>query len=176
MTSPAARAGAVWLALSASHDAGDYIVQLDRWADPKGGRKRRPVTYADPATGRTIVCGAREGRAACTAHVLSYVATQGAALYATNRALRLGLTPRRAALALTISGATHYWIDRHAGQWQDPPETARGLVRLFHKAGKGAWLQRDPSAGATVDQALHRIVLAAAAVTAATPRRGRHVR
>ena len=174
MTSPAARAAATWLALSAGHDTGDYLIQIDRWARRKGARNDRPVTLTDPDTGHTTTCRTREGRAACAAHVLSYVATQSVALWGVNRALRLGLTPRRAAAALALSGVTHYWIDRHAGQWQDPPERARGIVRVLHATGKGGWLQRDPSAGPTVDQALHRIILAIAATAAATPGRKHH--
>lgn len=172
MTSAAARAGAAGLALASGHDLADFILQRDREAIPKGARDDRPVTYTDSA-GRTTRCGTREGRAACRTHALTVVAAQGAVLYATNRTLGLGLSPRRALAALAVSGATHYWIDRHAGQWQDPPEQARGIVRLLHKTGKGGWLQRDPYAGATVDQALHRIINAGLAVAAATPRGAR---
>lgn len=171
MTSPAARAAATWLALTAGHDAGDYLIQLDRWAVRKGATDQQPVEITDPATGHTTKCGTREGRAACAAHCLTYVAAQAAALYATTHALRTGISPRRAAAVLAASGITHYWIDRHAGHWSDPPEEARGLVRLLHKAGKGTWLRRDPAAGLAVDQALHRIIIAALAVAAAAPER-----
>ncbi|RMI39759.1 hypothetical protein EBN88_14285 [Streptomyces triticirhizae] len=107
------------------------------------------------------------GAAACAGHVALYTALQAGALYGADRLLGLGLRPRRAAAALAISAVTHYAADRQGGHWQDPPETARGLVRLAQRTGKGRWLARDPGAGPLLDQSWHKTWVAiAAAVTA----------
>lgn len=150
MTSPAARTAAVHAALTVSHEFADYWGQPDVLAGGKGGPGVR-------------------GHAACAGHVALYAAIQAGALYATNRALGLGLTRRRAALALGISAVTHYVADRHGGHWQDPPEKATGLVRLAQRSGKGGWLQRDPGAGPLLDQSWHRTWIGVAALAAGRP-------
>jgi len=148
MPSNAATFAATYAALTAAHEVGDYIVQRDADAAAKG----RP---------------GREGRAACARHCLTYTATQAAALYAANRLLGLGLRPGRAIAGLALSGLTHYAIDRCATHWPEDGPDAPALVRAAHTTGKGAWLQRDPNAGALLDQALHKGCIALAAAAAA---------
>ncbi|MGC4947768.1 hypothetical protein ACLQ2N_16425 [Streptomyces sp. DT224] len=146
-TSTAARFAAAYAVLTAAHEVGDYLVQLNTDADAKG--KRGP-----------------EGVAACLRHVTSYTATQALALYAADRYLGLGLSWRRAAAGLALSAVTHYAADRCAGHWADDSDDAPLLVRAAHKAGKSGWLIKDPRAGALLDQAWHKgwIGLAAAVV------------
>lgn len=172
MTSPAARAAAVYAVLAASHRLMDCWGQPDRWAAIKGATDENPVTIRDSHTGEELgEAGTAAGRRACAAHVGLYGAAQALALAGANRILRLGLTPRRAALVLVISTATHYYADRHAGHWQDAPRQARGLVRLAHVTGHVSWLRRAPEAGLHLDQAWHEWWLAVAAVAAAVERR-----
>lgn len=144
MASRAARAAAAYMALKAAGDLMDHAGQHDTWAADKG----KPGL---------------EGVKACATHVAVYVAGQAAALYSTNRALGLRLHPRRAALALAVSGVTHYLIDRQAGHWADP--TPRGVVRLTQPMTRG-WLQRDPKAAYFLDQSWHHTCIALAAVIA----------
>ncbi|MFJ3545422.1 hypothetical protein ACIPQH_25040 [Streptomyces rubiginosohelvolus] len=148
VTSAAARFAAAYAALTAAHEVGDYLVQRDADATAKG----RPGP---------------EGAAACRRHVLSYTATQGAALWAANRYLNLRITPARAAAALLVSAATHYAADRCAGHWAETGDDAPFLVRAVHACGKSTWLTRDPAAGALVDQAWHKGWIALAAAVAA---------
>jgi len=84
MTSRAAQFGAVYAALTASHEVGDYWVQRDADAVAKGRH------------------GA-EGRVACARHVASYTATQALALAAADRGLGLGLGWRRIGAALAVT-------------------------------------------------------------------------
>ncbi|GGZ23692.1 hypothetical protein GCM10010387_16120 [Streptomyces inusitatus] len=147
-TSAAARFAAAYAVLTAAHEVGDYIVQRDEEAESKG--KPGP-----------------EGAAACARHVLSYTATQGAALWAVNRAFGLGLRPGRAFAGLALSAATHYAVDRCAGHWAEEGDDAPLLVRAAHATGKSNWLSRDPGAGALLDQAWHKGCIALAAAVAA---------
>ena len=148
MTSRAARAAAVYAALTASHEFADYWGQPDVLAVAKG--------HPGP-----------EGVAACAGHVALYTAIQAGTLYAADRLLGLGIRPSRAAAALAVSALTHYAADRQGGHWQDPPEHARGLVRLAQCTGKGGWLRRDPGAGPLLDQSWHKTWIAIAAAIAA---------
>jgi hypothetical protein len=148
MTSRAARAAAVYGALTVSHEFADYWGQPDALATRKG----------NPGL---------PGAAACAGHVALYTAAQAGALYAANRFLGLGLRPRRAATALAVSAVTHYVADRQGGRWQDKPEEARSLVRLAQRTGKEEWLQRDPGAGASLDQSWHKTWIGIAATIAA---------
>lgn len=147
-THPGIQFAAAYAALTAAHEVGDYLVQRDADAAAKG----KP---------------GHEGAAACARHVLSYAATQAAALWTANRAFGLGLRPGRATAALLLSAATHYAVDRCAGHWPEDGDDAPLLVRAAHKAGKGPWLQKDPGAGALLDQALHKGWIALAAAVAA---------
>jgi hypothetical protein len=150
-TSTAAAYAAAYAVLTAAHEAGDYLVQRDTDARDKG--KEGPV-----------------GRAACTRHVTSYTATQALALLAADRGLRLRLNWRRAAAGLALSAATHYVADRCATHWPEEGPDAPLLVRAAHAAGKRAWLQRDPSAGALLDQAWHKACIGLAAAVAVSGR------
>ncbi|MEU6925526.1 hypothetical protein [Streptomyces sp. NPDC046631] len=146
MTTTAVRAIGAYAALNASHDVGDFWGQRDTEALAKGG----------PGW---------EGRAACARHVASYTATQALALYAADRTLNLNLDWRRAALALAVSAGTHYIADRSGGRWrEDGPSTA--LVRFARRTGHTGWLERDPGAGALLDQSWHKGWIAVAAVIA----------
>lgn len=146
----AVRFAAAYAALSAAHEAGDYLVQRDADAAAKG----RP----GPA-----------GRAACARHVLTYTTTQAAALAAADRYLGLGLDRRRAAAGLALSALTHYVADRCAGHWADTTRDAPLLVRAAHATGKRTWLTRAPEAGPLIDQAWHRSWMALAATVVSGP-------
>lgn len=146
----AARFAAAYAALTAAHEAGDYLVQRDADAVAKGR----------PGPGGAAVCGR---------HVLTYTATQAAALWAADRYLGLGLDRRRAVAGLALSAVTHYVADRCAGHWADTTPDAPLLVRAVHAAGKRSWVTRAPEAGPLVDQAWHKTWVALAAVVAAGP-------
>ncbi|MET9819605.1 hypothetical protein [Streptomyces sp. NPDC006355] len=150
-SSPAATYATAYAVLTAAHEAGDYLIQRDTDARDKGNH--------GPA-----------GRAACARHVASYTATQALALLAADRGLRLGLNWKRAAAGLALSAATHYLADRCATHWPEDGPHAPLLVRAAHAAGKGTWLQRDPAAGALLDQAWHKTCIALAAAVAASGR------
>lgn len=147
----AARFATAYAALMGGHEVGDYLVQTDAQARGKGAHTH-------------------EGRVACAGHVVSYTATQGAALAVLNRRLGLGIKPGRALAGLAVSGVTHYFVDRCAGQWADAEtDEAPAIVRAAHKLGKAGWLQNAPDAGALIDQAIHKgCILVAAAVIAGT--------
>ncbi|MFI0827221.1 DUF3307 domain-containing protein [Streptomyces roseolus] len=147
-TTAGTRFAAAHTTLTAAHHIGDYVLQRDADAAAKG--KHGP-----------------DGALACARHVLSYAAGQALALWAADRYLGLGLNRRRAAVGLLVSGATHYAIDRCATHWPEDDDQAPLLVRAAHKIGKGTWLQRDPSAPALLDQALHHGCIAVAAAVAA---------
>lgn len=141
-TSAGARMAATYALLRGAADVADHWVQTDDQAVSKG-------LQGDKAA---------RGRAACARHVASYVAVQGAALVAGNRVLRLGMSGRRIAVALAISGATHYVADR-----REP------LRRLAEKTGKGAFFEMAPPLGGAyaLDQAWHHGAELVAAITAA---------
>ncbi|WP_328427852.1 hypothetical protein [Streptomyces sp. NBC_00443] len=147
-TSSAARFAALYAALTAAHEVGDYWVQQDADAVAKG----KP---------------GREGVTAAVRHVATYTATQAVAVAAVNRAFGLRLSWRRAAAGLALSAATHYVADRCAGQWSDNGPGAPLLVRLAHDAGHSPWLTKDPAAGPLMDQAWHKGWIALAAAVAA---------
>ena len=146
MNNAASRFAAVCAVLTAAHEVADHWVQVDDDAAHKGD------TGAD-------------GVRACLRHVATYTATQGAALWAANKSLNLGLKPSRAVAALAVSAATHYYADRHGGHWRD--ESPRGLVAAAHRIGKRGWLKRDPNAGYLLDQSWHKGWIAIAAALAA---------
>lgn len=148
MTSPAARFAALYAALTAAHEVGDYWVQQDADAVAKGAPDRT-------------------GALACARHVATYTATQALAVAATNRGLGLRLSWRRAAAGLALSAATHYIADRCAGHWSEPGHGAPALVRFAHAAGHSPWLRNDRQAGPLMDQAWHKGWIAVAAAVAA---------
>lgn len=148
-TSKAARFAALYAALTAAHEVGDYWVQQDADAVAKG----KP---------------GREGAAACARHVATYTATQALAVAAVNRGLGLRLNWRRAAAGLALSAATHYVADRCAKQWSDDSPGAPALVRFAHDIGHSPWLSNDPAAGPLMDQAWHKGWITLAAAVAAS--------
>jgi hypothetical protein len=141
-----ARFAAAYAALTAAHEVADHWVQIDEQAVHKGQRNR-------------------DGAIACTKHVITYTATQAAALGAVHYATGMRLTWQRAALGLAVSAATHYIADRQGGHWRD--EQPRGVVRLAAATGHAGWLARDPNAGYLMDQAWHKGWIFAAALVAA---------
>ncbi|MFC8332784.1 hypothetical protein [Streptomyces olivaceus] len=152
--SSAATYATAYAVLTAAHEAGDYLIQRDDDARDKGKHGHL-------------------GRAACARHVASYTTTQALALLAADRGLDLRLNWRRAAAGLALSAATHYLADRCATHWADDTPAAPLLVRAAHAAGKGTWLQRDPAAGALLDQAWHKTCIALAAAVTASGRNTR---
>jgi len=143
----AATFAATYAALTAAHEVADHWVQVDDQAVHKGQRNR-------------------DGAVACLEHVITYTATQAAALYAVQRATGMRLSWRRATLGLAVSAATHYVADRQGGHWRDAQP--RGIVRLASATGHAGWLQRDPGAGYLMDQAWHKGWIAVAAAVAAS--------
>lgn len=93
MSALAGNAAMIGIALYATHHVGDYWVQTDHMASHKGK------------------AGA-DGRLACTAHVLSYLATQVAGVTIAVWALGISVSFWGLALGLLVSGATHYMADR----------------------------------------------------------------
>ncbi|WP_424213571.1 transcriptional regulator [Streptomyces sp. BI20] len=148
----AARYGAVYALLRAAADLGDHWVQTHGQAC----RKAAP---------------GRAGHAALAGHVVTYVATQGAALALGNRLLGLGLRPGRVAAALALSGATHYVIDR---RWPLERLSAAIGKQGFYDLGADTLHTADGVTGAhlgrgsyAMDQAAHHAVEAVAALIAA---------
>ena len=90
--SRAGRFAAVLGTLAAAHNVADHVLQTDAQALHK----------AD----------ANHWAAAMTGHIGSYHAAQVAALAASDRALGLCLSPRRVAIAVGFSAATHAFLDR----------------------------------------------------------------
>jgi hypothetical protein len=84
---------AIAITLYAAHHVGDYWVQTDHQACHKGA------------------AGA-EGRWACLAHVLSYLATQFTLLVVLALVTDVQISPAGLPLALIVSGVTHYMADR----------------------------------------------------------------
>ncbi|MFF7553605.1 hypothetical protein ACFZA9_12045 [Streptomyces olivaceus] len=142
-----ARFAAIYAALTAAHEVADHWVQIDDQAVNKGQRTRN-------------------GAVACAEHVITYTATQAAALAAVQRVTGMRLSWKRAALGLAISAGTHYIADRQGGHWRD--EKPRGIVRLAAATGHAGWLKRDPNAGYLMDQAWHKGWIFVAALVAAS--------
>ena len=138
----AAVTAAVYVALFAGHQFGDYPLQSDTDAQTKGHPVDDLLAIGVPwHTGLTSVAR----------HVGSYLACQGLALALV--AMVAPLTWPGAWTALMISGATHAVIDR------------RWIVRaiIARKGGCAHW----PGAAAAIDQALHFGAMFLAAVAAA---------
>ncbi|MET8411092.1 transcriptional regulator [Streptomyces sp. NPDC005195] len=142
-----AQFAAVYALLRAASDLGDHWIQSDHQATTKGQH--------DETEGQS----SRVGRIACTMHVVTYTATQAAALYAGSRALGLGLRPRRVAAALALSAGTHWWADRRIH-----------LKALANATGNGNFYQMGGPLGGSyaLDQAFHHAVETVAAVIAAS--------
>lgn len=89
----AAQFAAAFAALYVGHHVGDYWVQTDHQAQ----HKSRP---------------GREGRAACSMHVFTYVLTQLVVLELLSVATGLEWAWTGILSAVAVSGATHYMADR----------------------------------------------------------------
>lgn len=139
MSTAAARFAAVYAALHAAHQAGDFLAQTDVQAQRKACRADRPTD-----------CTEAESWGALLGHITTYHLTQAAALLLADRALGLGLAPRRAVAGIAISALTHAMIDR------------RWPVRLWmDNTGSAAFRARGGAP--QVDQAMHYLALAMAA-------------
>jgi hypothetical protein len=136
----------VFVALFASHQVGDHIIQTGAAARAKGA-----------PTAELMAAGAHpwRGWGACLHHVGTYTLTQAAALLLVNVATPVTWTGVVAALA--VSASTHAVVDR------------RWLVRLIVRA-KGC--QDWPEAAYAIDQSLHTGALLVAAVLAAVTTSG----
>jgi hypothetical protein len=149
--SRAARFAAVLGTLAAAHNVADHVLQTDHQALHK----------AD----------ADGWGAAMAGHVGSYHATQVAALATADRVLGLGLSPRRVAVAVAISAATHGFLDRRwpvrrALELTGSPGFSRGTYRIVGTADNSE--QIAPLHGPYLaDQALHHGVLWVCALIAA---------
>ncbi len=102
---------AIAITLYVAHHVGDYWVQTDHQARHKGAP------------------GA-DGRLACLAHVLSYLATQTALLIVVTLVTGAAIRWWSALAGLVISGVTHYIADRR--------EPLKRIARLV--PGKAAFL------------------------------------
>ncbi len=139
----------LFIALYVSHLIGDHWLQTDHQATSKG----------HPGW---------PGRAACAAHVSTYIAAQATAIAVACLLLHLPVTAAGAATALTISAVSHYIADRR-----------RPLQLLAYATGRSSLWQlgvprpdRDdnPSLGTgayALDQSWHIGWLFVAAVAAA---------
>jgi hypothetical protein len=92
-TTATATFAATAVALYAAHHVGDYWIQTDHQAAHKGE------------------AGA-DGRLACLGHVLTYLATQAAFLFALVLVAGVQLSAVATVSALAVSGVTHYMADR----------------------------------------------------------------
>src|ERR1017187_1680890 len=101
----AATFAAVFAALAAGHQAGDYWVQTDSQAARKGG----------PGW---------PGRRACAAHVATYTVTLAACLAVAAWWLSLPLSAGWVTAGLAVSAVTHYFADR-----PKPPGRGGGVIR-----------------------------------------------
>lgn len=157
ITSPAARTGLAGVILRAAGSVGDMWVQTEHQSSVKGAYDDEPVIDRD-AEGRALATyGTRDGVRACALHATTYALTQGAALYAANRATGAGMKPGRIAAAVVFSGVTHYAADRR-----------RPLKRLATALNKGGFYAcLAPVCGPfELDQSYHRGCEAVAAVIA----------
>lgn len=144
----ASSAGDVFAALFAAHHVGDYWVQTSDQASRKG-------------------LDGPEGHLACARHVATMTATKAVALAGLHLSGRK-ISLKRAAAALAIDAASHYWADR-----RDP------LAALADRLGKKGFYQLgspredhddNPVLGTganALDQAFHIAWLYAAAVITA---------
>lgn len=127
-----------------AHPIGDYFAQTDHQAQHKGLREHRT----------------REGRLNCFAHALTYTFTHIAVMFSVFLSAEYHGPYLLVAFILALNGITHYVIDRRwTLEW-----FARDVL------GKSGWIDNDPTALATLDQAAHRalflpVALAVAAVS-----------
>lgn len=140
--SRAARFAAVYALLHAAHHAGDFLAQTDAQA------QRKPC-----AADREVECTEVESWGALLGHVTTYHLVQAAALAAGNHLLGLGLSRNRLLAGIGVSALTHAIIDRRwpVRWWMDHTGSAEFRTR---------------GGAPHVDQAMHHVALAVAAVVA----------
>ncbi|MET9366070.1 transcriptional regulator [Streptomyces sp. NPDC006632] len=100
--SDAAVFAAVFIALYIAHSVGDHWVQTSHQAAHKGENDRTPGQSS------------RDGRIACSLHVLGLTITKGIALATVVLVLDLPVTAAGMAAGLGIDAATHWWADRRS--------------------------------------------------------------
>lgn len=98
------------------------------------------------------------GHRVMAGHIASYAGAQAVALVAVNQLLDMRLKPSRIAAAITVSAATHWFIDR---RWPVRKLAEATGKQGFHDLG-------GPLGGAYIlDQSAHHLMEAVAAVVAA---------
>jgi hypothetical protein len=127
--------------LLVAHPIGDYFVQTDHQAQHKGLRGHRT----------------REGRLNCFVHALTYTFTHIAVMFTVFLLAEYDGPYLLVGCILALNGLTHYVIDRRwTLEW-----FARDVL------GKSGWIDNDPTALATLDQAAHRALFLPVAVAIA---------
>lgn len=96
MRSRSARFAVALATLYAAHEVGDQWAQTHHQATTKGGRGKQQ----------------RAGQAACLRHVATLTAAKALMLGVTSAVTGVRLPLGRAALALAVDAASHYWADR----------------------------------------------------------------
>ena len=132
-----------YAAVYAGHHAGDYLLQSDHQALNKGR------------------CG-REGRMACTRHVLTLTIAQALALTLALGATGTAVSPWAVLAGLGINAVTHWWTDRR--------QTLRGLVVATEwMTAKTGYYDNVPGGAERMDQAFHVAWMIPAALASAAP-------
>ncbi|MFJ5922296.1 hypothetical protein ACIQF6_06735 [Kitasatospora sp. NPDC092948] len=144
--SRAARFAAAYALLRSAADVADHWVQTHNQALTKGQHDHREGESS------------AAGRAACAAHVATYVGTQGLALLIGSRVLGMRLRPVPVVAALAVSAATHYVADR-----RDP---LRHIAESIGKAEYYALADHGMNGAYALDQAFHHAFETAAAIIA----------
>lgn len=134
--------GAAVASLLVAHPIGDYFVQTDHQAQHKGLRGHR----------------SNEGRLNCFVHALTYTLTQIAVMFCVFGLSSYDGPYTAVAVILVLNGLTHYVIDR---RW-----TLEWFARYV--LAKDDWIDNDPTALATIDQAAHRALFLPVALAIAS--------
>jgi hypothetical protein len=124
----AATFAAVFAAMAAGHQAGDYWVQTS-------GQAARKSLPGGP------------GRLACAAHVATHTATLAAFIAAARVLLPLPLASSWVLAGLAVNAASHYFADRRSPLRKLADRTASGQ---FYRTGEGL-----ATGAALLDQAWH---------------------
>lgn len=151
MTDQAAAFAAVFVALYAGHQIGDF------WGQTHG----QACTKGKPG---------REGRIACASHVATLTAVKAVALTAAVLTLGLRLSWPAVVVALAIDAASHYWADRRTTLERLAGRLAFMGKDEFYKLGQPRPGHDDaPHLGTgacALDQSFHHAFLFAAALIA----------
>ncbi|MDW8804361.1 hypothetical protein P1P68_06030 [Streptomyces scabiei] len=160
MNDRAAKTALVYALLRASANLADTWGQTPHQAVNKGWHNGDTDSSGRERT-------SREGRRACAAHCLSYVALQGLAVLGGSAVTGTRLRYGRVAAGLALSGMTHYYADRR-----------RPLKALAKRVGKGEFWDLGGELGGNfqLDQAWHHSwELVAALLIAGGKERDSHV-